>query len=226
MSRFDRFDVEFLDKKLLDAMPLEKFKECLTSVFNASIPWENPQYDVSFQDHYFEYAQACVIAWDGDIPIALSLAFSDYYEELPVFYISGIWVSSDYKSQGLGKLIIELLIERGMESCFANTKNHQKFIALRTQNPQIYEYFNKHYDVYPHKDKIANDTITAIGLGVHKKYSPDKIYDLNRMIIRSVFPKGIIVGHLHPAKDDTFNLYINEHLDVMGGDSYILVIPY
>src|SRR5690606_41871327 len=68
------------------------------------------------------------------------------HDALPIFfYISGIWVDEQFKSKGLGRLIIRTLIECGVQSCFGQLP-HKIFIALRTQNPQIYEFFNRYYD--------------------------------------------------------------------------------
>ena len=225
MSQVNHYDVEYLDEERLHAMPAEEFKRSLKSVFDASIPWDNPQYDARFQHHNFKHAQACVIVRDKGNPVALSLAFSGFCEGRPVLYISGIWVNSDYKSQGLGRLIIESLIECGMQSCFEDA-DQTRYISMRTQNPQIYEYFNRHYDVFPHVDKQPSADVQSVASWVHQQYSPNKVYEMQDMIIRSAFPKGIIVGHLHPAKDDAINAFINDNLDILGGDSYILVMTY
>jgi len=119
-------------------------------------------------------------------------------------------------------LIIENLISCGTESCFPN-ETQNPYIALRTQNPQVYEYFIQNYDIHPKIGQPSSPKISEVAHWVHQQYSPNKDYEEDNMIIRAVFPKGIIVGHLHPAKKQEINNFFNSNLDVLGGDSYILV---
>lgn len=217
------FEVEFLDHQALKKADRNEFRIRLKTVFDGSIPWDQPSYDDAFQDFYFEHASACITVFYGEEPVALSLAFTEETEDEHILYIAGIWVSDNYKSQGLGRLIIDSLIECAFPSCFGEEKKSQ-YITLRTQNPQVYEYFNKHYFLYPAKDKPVTETVSRIASWVNEAYSPTKTYEEDKLIIREVFPKGIIVGHLHPAKSDEINSFINDNLNVLEGDSYVLVM--
>src|SRR5690554_5517985 len=225
MTDNTNYKVDFYDRERLKQMPADEFKRDLKTVFDASIPWESPTYDASFQDHYFQHAAAAVVVRLDERPVALSLAFSEVDEDKAIFYISGIWVDEQFKSKGLGRLIIRTLIECGVQSCFGQLP-HKIFIALRTQNPQIYEFFNRYYDVYPHWDKTPDDEIAGVARWVHRQYSPKKSYDSKLMIVRNVFPEGIVVGHLHPSRDPRISEFVYRDLDVRGGDSLVLVMPH
>lgn len=219
------YQVDFYDRARLDAYPESQFKKDLKKVFDASIPWDNPTYDAGFQDHYFEHAEAAVVIRHEGQPVALSLAFSGECEERSVLYISGIWVDTDYKSQGLGKLIIDALVECGVKSCFGDYPSNV-YLSLRTQNPQVYEYFLNQYDLYPKPDRKAPEDIARVAHWVHDQYSAGKVYEKDNLIIRRIFPKGIIVGDLHPARTPVINEFVESQLNIRDGDSFILVMKY
>lgn len=220
-----KFDIEYYDQKKINEMDSDSFCHVLKGVFDASIPWEDPKYDPNFQKHYLEHAEAMVVVRTEEKAVALSLAFTGECDSNPIIYIAGIWVDTIYKSQGLGRLIISSLIEGVAGTCFLKREKNI-YIALRTQNAQIFEYFCKYYDVYPHPDKIPPNEVLEIADWVNEKFSKGKTYIREKMIIRKVFPKGIIVGHVHPAKNIQNSKFISENLDVLEGDSYILVMKY
>lgn len=216
--------IEFFDQADLEQLDRDHFRKELKQVFDASIPWDEPQYDASFQDHYFDHIKSAVfIRTTDDKPIALAVAFIETDPQKTIFYIAGIWVDCDYKSRGIGKLLIETLIDRGTSTC---NRDNPLYISLRTQNAQLYEFFDRNYDLYPKWDKETPADIKAVALSVHQKFSPSKEYEPDNLIVRKVFPTGIVVGHLHFPKSKQIEHYIFDYLDVEGGDSYILVMNY
>ncbi|PPD20426.1 MAG: hypothetical protein CTY24_09325 [Methylobacter sp.] len=218
--------VNFLNQADLEKVDPIVFRYELKKVFDASIPWENPQYDAAFQDHYLEQAKSAVLIRDeNNEPIALSICFFETLNEKKILYIAGIWVDTRFKSQGIGKVIISTLIDCSINELDTEDTNNI-YIALRTQNAQIYEYFNRHYDLYPHWTKKPGEDVVAVASLVHKNYSSNKIYETESLIIRGAYPQGIIVGHVHLSRDKNIGSFISDKLNILNGDCYVLVMKY
>lgn len=218
--------INFLNEADLEKIDPSVFKEELKKVFDASIPWENPQYDASFQDHYLEQTKSAVFIRNASgEPIALSISFFETLDEKKILYIAGIWVDTRFKSQGMGKVIINTLIDCSVRELDIEDPDNI-YITLRTQNAQIYEYFYRQYDLYPHWDKKPTKDIAAVASLVHQRYSPTKVYETENLIIREAYPQGIIVGHVHSPRDKKIGHFIFDKLNVLKGDCYVLVMKY
>lgn len=219
------YKLEVLDAEALQKLDLRAFRSDLRRVFDASIPWENPQYDTAFQDQYVEHVKIAVFVRDAAAtPLALSIAFIEDIPDGVMLYIAGVWVDHACKSRGLGKLVLTSLIRHATQSMEACLK--PVYIALRTQNPRLYSWFARRYDIYPHRNKIAPHDIRAVAAFVHARFSPAKIYEPERMVVRCAFPRGIVVGHLHPSRNDDDQRFVCDHLNIAEGDSYIVAFRF
>lgn len=220
--------IEIVTREKLEKETKLKFRNELKKVFDASIPWSDPQYDESFQDHYVEYCDTAVIIRDQKgSPIALSVAFILDYEKSSVLYIAGIWVDSKHQSLGLGRTIIDVVIDEGAKRHNSKNASAELFISLRTQNAKVYEYFGRRFQVFP-SPYLANppDDISSIACLVHRKFSPTKTFDDATFVIRKAYPPGIIVGHHHRVGGGPYQELIDKMLDISSGDCFVLVMKH
>jgi len=220
------FVIQFTDDLKQSGIDSDEFRVELKNVFDSSIPWSNPEYDDGFQDHYFDNVDTAVFIRSGDGElIALSIAFKIEREDDYILYIAGIWVNDKYKKIGLGKILIEEIIFNSITDDSID-KYSNVFVSLRTQNPQLYYYLSTRFDVYPHRDKEITKEIADVGDYINQMFSPTKTYESDSLIVRNVFPKGIIVGSHHPSRDEEINNYVQGLLNIEEGDSFIMIIPF